>query len=46
MLGTAEQIHQRDLERLQAFRYMDDDFMTTCLEDNYEREERDYENID
>lgn len=35
-LNTAEQMHQQDLERLQAFRYMDDDFMTACLADNYE----------
>ena len=31
-----EQIHQQDLERLQSFRYMDDDFMTACLADNIE----------
>ena len=35
-MNTAEQMHQQDLERLQAFRYMDDDFMTACLADNYE----------
>ena len=35
-LGTAEQTHQQDLERLKALRYMDDDFMTVCLEDNFE----------
>ncbi len=31
-----EQMHQLDLERLKAFRYMDDDFMTACLKDNIE----------
>ena len=36
ILGTAEQTHQRDLERLKSFRYMDDDFMTVCLADNFE----------
>ena len=35
-MGTTEQTHQQDLERLKLFRYMDDDFMTACLEDNYE----------
>ena len=35
-LNTAEQIHQQDLERLQSLRYMDDDFFTVCLEDNFE----------
>ena len=35
-LSTTEQTHQQDLERLKLFRYMDDDFMTACLEDNYE----------
>jgi len=32
----AEQAHQQDLERLKSFRYMDDDFMTACLADNFE----------
>ena len=31
-----EQIHQQDLERLKLLRYIDDDFMTVCLADNYE----------
>ena len=35
-LNTTDQIHQEDLERLKSFRYMDDDFMTVCLADNYE----------
>ena len=36
ILDTTEQTHQRDLERLKSFRYMDDDFMTVCLADNFE----------
>ena len=36
MLNTTEQIHQEDLERLKSLRYMDDDFMTVCLADNFE----------
>ncbi len=35
-MHTAKQIHQEDLKRLQALRYMDDDFMTVCLADNFE----------
>ena len=35
-MSTIEQIHQQDLERLKSLRYMDDDFMTVCLADNYE----------
>ena len=35
-MNTTEQIHQQDLERLQSLRYMDDDFMTVCLADNYQ----------
>ena len=35
-MNTAEQTHQQDLERLKLLRYMDDDFMTVCLEDNFE----------
>lgn len=27
ILGTTEQTHQKDLERLKSLRYMDDDFM-------------------
>ncbi len=34
MLSKAKQIHKRDLERLKSLRYMDDEFMTACLEDN------------
>ena len=36
ILNTAEQTRQQDLERIKLFRYMDDDFMTACLEDNIE----------
>ena len=35
-LNTREQMHQQDLERLKSLRYMDDDFMTVCLTDNFE----------
>ncbi len=35
-MDTTEQAHRQDLERLKLFRYMDDDFMTACLADNYE----------
>ncbi len=35
-MSTAEQIHQEDLQRLKLLRYMDDDFMTVCLADNFE----------
>ena len=35
-MDTSEQTHQQDLERIRLLRYMDDDFMTTCLKDNYE----------
>ncbi|MCX4352671.1 MAG: hypothetical protein OSJ60_13685 [Lachnospiraceae bacterium] len=35
-MNTAEQTRQQDLERIKLFRYMDDDFMTACLEDNIE----------
>ncbi len=35
-MNTTEQIHQEDLERLKLLRYMDDDFMTVCLADNFE----------
>ncbi|MCM1288630.1 MAG: hypothetical protein NC240_10005 [Clostridium sp.] len=35
-MSTTEQMHQEDLERLKSLRYMDDDFMTVCLEDNFE----------
>ncbi len=35
-MTTAELMHQKDLERLKALRYMDDDFMTVCLADNTE----------
>ena len=35
-MGTTEQTHQQDLERLKLLRYMDDDFMIVCLADNFE----------
>ena len=35
-MSTTVQTHQQDLERLKSLRYMDDDFMTVCLEDNFE----------
>ena len=35
-MGTTAQTHQQDLERLKSLRYMDDDFMTVCLADNFE----------
>ena len=35
-MSTAAQIHQQDLERLKSLRYMEDDFMTVCLADNFE----------
>ena len=35
-LSTKEELHRQDLERLKLLRYMDDDFMTVCLEDNIE----------
>jgi hypothetical protein len=35
-LNKTEQTHQQDLERLKSLRYMDDDFMTVCLADNFE----------
>lgn len=35
-MSTTGLTHQQDLERLKLLRYMDDDFMTVCLEDNYE----------
>ncbi|WP_277935278.1 hypothetical protein [Parablautia muri] len=35
-MDTTEQIHQEDLEHLKSLRYMDDDFMTVCLADNFE----------
>lgn len=35
-MDIKEQEHQQDLEKIKSFRYMDDDFMTVCLEDNYE----------
>ncbi len=38
-MSAIEQLHQRDLERLKLLRYIDDDFMTVCLTDNYERVE-------
>lgn len=35
-MNTTEQIYQQDLQRVESFRYMDDDFMTVCLADNFE----------
>ncbi len=35
-MSTPEQTHRQDLERLKSLRYMDDDFMTVCLADNFE----------
>ncbi|MDE7267911.1 MAG: PD-(D/E)XK nuclease family transposase [Lachnospiraceae bacterium] len=35
-LSTTEQTHLLDLERVKLLRYMDDDFMTVCLADNFE----------
>ena len=35
-MSTTEQTHQQDLERLKSLRYMDDDFMSVCLADNFE----------
>ena len=35
-MNTTEQMHQKDLERIRQFRYMDDTFMTVCLADNFE----------
>ena len=35
-MSTTAQTHQQDLERLKSLRYIDDDFMTVCLADNYE----------
>lgn len=35
-MSTTAQTHQQDLKRIKLFRYMDDDFMTACLEDNIE----------
>ena len=35
-MSTAAQTRQQDLERLKLLRYIDDDFMTFCLADNYE----------
>ena len=36
ILNTTDQTHQQDLERLKSLRYMDDDFMSVCLADNFE----------
>ncbi|MCI8748685.1 MAG: hypothetical protein HFH67_12615 [Lachnospiraceae bacterium] len=35
-MNIKAQTHQQDLERLALLRYIDDDFMTVCLADNYE----------
>ena len=39
-LGEISQTHEQDLERIKSLRYLDDDFMTVCLADNYEGVER------
>lgn len=36
ILSSTKQTHQQDLERLKSLRYIDDDFMTVCLADNFE----------
>ena len=36
ILSITANTHQQDLERLKSLRYIDDDFMTVCLADNYE----------
>ncbi|MCM1496288.1 MAG: hypothetical protein NC089_10895 [Bacteroides sp.] len=35
-MNMTEQAHQQDLQRIKLLRYVDDDFMTVCLADNYE----------
>ncbi len=35
-MDTTEKIHQQDLQRVAELRYIDDEFMSVCLEDNYE----------
>lgn len=35
-MSTTAHMHQQDLERLKLLRYIDDTFMTVCLEDNFE----------
>ncbi len=35
-MSTIEQTRRQDIDRLKALRYMDDDFMTVCLADNFE----------
>ena len=35
-MNITDQTHQQDLERLKSLRYIDDDFMTVCLADNFE----------
>ncbi len=35
-MNAAEQTHQQDLACLKLLRYIDDDFMTVCLADNFE----------
>lgn len=36
LINMTEQTHQQDLQRVSLLRYMDDDFMTVCLADNFE----------
>lgn len=35
-MKSKEELYQEDLKRIQALRYMDDDFFTVCLADNIE----------
>ena len=35
-MNTTEQEHLKDLKRIKQLRYIDDEFMTVCLKDNYE----------
>ena len=35
-MSTVMRTHQQDIERLKSLRYIDDDFMTICLAENYE----------
>jgi len=35
-LNTTDQMHLLDLQRLESLRYIDDEFMTVCLADNFE----------
>ncbi len=35
-MGSQEKFNPQDLERIKKFRYIDDDFMTACFDENYE----------